>query len=211
MSDNYKYHRPSKASLSLGAKISYSKLLCWILDFGISNWLPLAKKIPIGLIKEHVMYGAAEPAIVVQISPVFLVAAYSEDIDCVAIISPPVGFVKKYKLQVGDRLLTVNTYSDMSDTDNLSIDLIAGENRLFQEFDEYPNKKFMWNNFYPIIADFISDDLAAINQKKSMITEKEWCRATLLGTEYIEKFPNFYRHANPYISFLPARDRKHLL
>src|SRR5262249_51250149 len=75
-------------------------------------------------IEEQLQHGDSRAAIVVCTAPL-LVAAYSDELDCIAMLRFPNTFAEEYKLWVGSRLLTVNTYGRGQKYDE---DLILGPN-----------------------------------------------------------------------------------
>ncbi|MES2571429.1 MAG: hypothetical protein V4710_15420 [Verrucomicrobiota bacterium] len=88
------------------------------------------------------------------------------------------------------RLLTVNTYIRLP---CLATDLTLG-----------PAAYDRWQNFYPLIADFLSDSRERISQRKSQIAESEWSRCLFLGQQYLEANPGLTRDGSPFASFTPA-------
>jgi hypothetical protein len=125
------------------------------------------------------LHGDSRAAVVVSTVPL-LVAAYTDELDCVALlrfISPP------EPLQVGSRLVTVNTYGR---TDKISQDLFPG-----------PLCGDRWTVFHPIIADFICDDPGQVARLKLTISGEEWTRAERLGHEYLEARPGVSRDGAP--------------
>ena len=143
-------------------------------------------------IEEHLHSGDSRAAVVVSLYPL-LVAAYTDELDCVAILSFPQEFVQAYRLSMGTRLLTVNTYKRDLPRDP---DLIPG-----------PNMIERWTGFHPIIAEFVSDDLDRINTRKRQITDNEWQRTLAMGRQYLERRPGFARDGRPVLSSIPARKR----
>ena len=133
-------------------------------------------------IKEHIFYGDSQPAIVISKKPL-LVAAYSEDIDCVVILKFPDKFSETYKLEQGSRLLTVNTYLYIEDYQK---DLMPG-----------PNNDNTWCGVSPIIVDFISDDIDTIESKKNQFEESLWSYVYNLGVAYSKTHPNVCRDGRP--------------
>ena len=62
-------------------------------------------------IAEHLEHGDSRAAIVVSTYPALLIAAYTDELACVAMLRlPKEPLVSKYSLLRGSRLLTVNTY-----------------------------------------------------------------------------------------------------
>jgi hypothetical protein len=66
-------------------------------------------------IKEQLIAGDSNPAVVVSVDPL-RVAAYSPDLDSVAMLAFPNNFVDIYNLEIGTKLITVNTYSSINKT-----------------------------------------------------------------------------------------------
>jgi hypothetical protein len=142
-------------------------------------------------IVEHMMYGDSRAAVVVSADPL-LVAAYTDELDCVAVLhfasDSPVP-----QLAVGTRLLTVNTYGAGGE---YSADLVVG-----------PRELGRWTRFHPIIADFICSDAAPVECRKSQISEDEWERAMQLGIAYLAQHPGKSRDGAPCWSRMPAHWR----
>ena len=59
----------------------------------------------------------------ISIEPKILIAAYTDELDCVAMLEFPKEPLREYSLSVGSRLLTVNVYERKNKTDS---DLIRG-------------------------------------------------------------------------------------
>ena len=114
-----KCHADSFASDSGGIKLSAIKLRRFHPNaFGLSGLLySVVSSIRFRSIvhvrtelKEHLMYGDSRAAVVVSLSPL-LVAAYTDELDCVAMLRFPDELVTEYKLVRYSRLLTTNTYN----------------------------------------------------------------------------------------------------
>jgi len=140
-------------------------------------------------LSEHLAAGDARAAVVLSTTPL-LVAAYSDDLDCVAMLRFGGDFVERYRLGVGDQLLTVNTYYDEFTTHG---DLMFG-----------PNRAAEWSGFFPVIADFLSDDAEQIEQRKREIDQHEWQRCRELGEAYLAQRPGVSRGGRPRLSCRPA-------
>lgn len=135
--------------------------------------------------------GDTRAAVVLTIEPL-RVAAYTDEFDCVAILRFTDKVDDYYRLKVGDRLLTVNTYDPTEG--KRARDLIPG--------DRYRGTE--WSNFCPFIADFLSDDIDVIEKRKRAISEDEWQRTRQLGMERLRKKPRRARHGNPLYVKDPA-------
>ncbi|NUP05507.1 MAG: hypothetical protein HOW73_05555 [Polyangiaceae bacterium] len=123
-------------------------------------------------IAEHLEVGDSRAAIVVSVAHL-VVAAYSDDLDTVALVRFPPALVAKYGLSVGSRLLTVNTYGQVEAHGQLlyAADIVPGPRRV------------RWSNFSPFIADFLSDDTDWIESRKRDIPPEEWDTAQARAAE----------------------------
>lgn len=124
-------------------------------------------------VQGHLAHGDSQPAVVISAAPL-LVAAYSEDMDAVIICKFPEYFKQTYDLKIGSKLICINTYG-RGNTISLSI---------------HPGPKYLgvWTDFYPLIADFLSEDVEYIKKKKQTIEEEKWAHVKALGDEYVRKF-----------------------
>ena len=120
-------------------------------------------------VEEHLSNGDSRAAVVVSIDP-FLVAAYTDELDCVVLLQFPQELVPDTLMRNGARLLTVNTYDERSK--GIAPDLKVG-----------PGDFGRWGNFMPFIAEFFSEDDEQINIRKKAIEESEWQRTEMLGRE----------------------------
>jgi hypothetical protein len=111
-------------------------------------------------------HGDGQPAVVISTKPL-RVAAYSVDLDAVALLRFPFRLVKEFDLEVGDRLLSTNSYKNDEEPDG---DLRLG-----------PDYMGVWNGFWPMIADFVTEDLDALEECKARISKPLWKRAETLG------------------------------
>lgn len=141
------------------------------------------------IIKQHLNGGDCRAAIVVSTSPL-LVAAYTDEFDCIALLRFPDALVDHYRLTQGKRLITSNTYGE-------------GPNHL-TDLALNPGYKSSWTVFHPVIADFVSNDRQRLITLKEKISEEEWKRVYTLGVEYVEYRPGIARDGHPINSVLPA-------
>lgn len=138
---------------------------------------------------EKLRLGDARAAVVASVEPP-LVAAYTDELDAVLLLRFPAGFLERRGLRQGDRLLTVNTYGNLPE---FAPDLIAG-----------PGDYGRWQNFHPLIADFLTDDAAALARAKARIAEPEWRRCADLAAAYRRARPGVARDGSPYEAYKPA-------
>jgi hypothetical protein len=131
-------------------------------------------------IDEHLSLGDSRAAIVVSLKPL-LIAAFSDDLDTVALLKFPEELARKYSLTLDSRLLTVNTYGKSQDRGTggllVAADLVAG-----------PRHTNQWSNVQPYIAEFLSDDMERIEARKARIDEEEWGDARRLAAVRVRFF-----------------------
>lgn len=186
-----KFHDPkTHASDAVGISVDDGKmkLLCPKL-YGFWGFVIGGDMLP--RLKEHVRLGDSRAAMVVSIDPL-LVATYTDELDCVAMLNFPQSFVAQYKLRAGSLLLTINTYFYKG---KLASDLTLGP----QQLGRYPN-------VHPVIAEFVSNDLPQINARKEKIAQSEWERCFAMGMQYLQQRPGVFRDGAPHMSFHPHND-----
>ncbi|MHB0935602.1 MAG: hypothetical protein ACYDCO_20185 [Armatimonadota bacterium] len=172
-------------------RLAPHKLQAFKDDLGFLHRLltPLAN-LPDALLAEHLELGDSRAALVVQIQPQVLVAAYSDELDCVAMLRFPKYIRRLYQIDTHTRLLTVNTYSR--------------GNAIARDLHKGPQYLHRYTNFFPLIAEFLSNDIADIEARKGAISEQEWER-TAASARQTMAVPGFRpRNGNPYCSFKPA-------
>jgi hypothetical protein len=144
--------------------------------FGLRHWLGQlfgkeAEDDPNDLLERlsyHLWHGDSRAAVVVSVRPL-LVAAYSDELDAVAMLHFPRVLVRLHSLREGSRLLTVNSYVEVP-----ASDLTPG-----------PNQTGHYGDFSPRIADFLSEDAGRLQERKAEIAEEEWQRCAELGRQYL--------------------------
>ena len=129
---------------------------------------------------EQLYYGDSRAAMVIGLDPL-LIAAFSWELDTIADIifkeqatpHPEYGewyprglashLIRRYNLKMGSRLLTVNAYKRRAE--EMAPDLRLG-----------PRARGIYGNFAPYIADFLTDDMVRVSERKRQIPEEEWQR-----------------------------------
>ncbi|QDT28445.1 hypothetical protein Enr10x_37890 [Gimesia panareensis] len=186
-----KYHDDnSYASDPGGISLSRTKLKAFKKELPFFKRLFARTRHPEGMLAEHLRLGDSRAAMVMPTPDGLVIAAYTDELDCVALLAFPDRVARAYNLNPGDRLLTVNTYYRGS---NVAPDLEHGEH----SYHRYPN-------FYPLIAEFLSDDSLSIEHRKAHISEEEWVATYLKGEEKLNRKGLFIRNGNPYLSQIPA-------
>jgi hypothetical protein len=141
------------------------------------------------MLDEHLQLGDSRAACVISIAPL-VVAAYTDELDCIALLNFPAWLVEDHALKTGGRLITVNTYMRGS---CVVPDLAPG-----------PRQLRRYINFYPVIAEFFSDNVQRIAARKAEIAEEEWARCQQMGGEYLQRHPNHWRNGSPFWSAQPV-------
>ncbi len=140
-------------------------------------------------VARQLLTGDSRAAVVISVAPL-LVAAYTDELDCIAMLQFPNQLVGQGGLKIGSRLLTVNFYDDDC---ALARDLFPG-----------PKNTKRWTNFEPLIADFLTSDQQRLQHRKQQISESEWQRTVAMGQEYLKRHPNKSRDGRPIYSWDPA-------
>ena len=183
------------ASRPGGVSVSYAKLEWFRRKLNWGHRFLGVGQVPSQRWAVHLQKGLAEPALVVRAKPL-TVAVYTAEFDCVAMLRFAQGVPGRENLREGDRLLSVNTFERRQTSAEakrtFERDLIVGE----------LSGGSMWFNVHPAIADFLSDDAGAMEERKDEIGE--WDRLETLSASYLRRFPNRCRNGNPYLSHLPA-------
>ena len=116
----------------------------------------------------RLLFGDTRAAVVVGVRPNLVVAAYSDDLDAVALLRFSPRHADEHQLSVGSRLVTVNTYQPGA---GVASDLHLGP--------EPQSAAFC--NFHPLIADLLSEDRRRLAELHQAIPESEWKHARELG------------------------------
>jgi hypothetical protein len=152
---------------------------------------------------EWLYHGDSRAALVVSTSPL-LVAAYTDEMDCVAMLRFPDDLGADGSLRRGSRLLTANSYMWRTPERPLQPDLVDGP-------ASTRNKAIV----FPFICDFLSDDLDRITERKAQIKPAEWQRAATCAGEYLKRPGCTARDGRPlycegdaYRVALSVQDRK---
>ncbi|WP_243158033.1 hypothetical protein [Aminipila terrae] len=108
--NDMKYHNNNTvASDPVNITLSHKKLK--MLQPDLYGVIGLFRRKVRAIIEEHIFYGDSQPAIVLSIQPL-LIAAYSDELDCIAMLNYPQEYVKEFNIEEKMRLLTINTYGE---------------------------------------------------------------------------------------------------
>lgn len=146
-------------------------------------------------IAAHLRDGNATPAVVVSLRPL-VIAAYTSDLDAVVLLRFPLTFAVQYNLSVGTRLVAANLF--WRDEENGQIyyaaDIVPG-----------PERSGDWTHFGPLIAEFLSDDHAAIAALKRDFDAEDWALLDARARTRIERLGlETARNGKPSTAILPA-------
>lgn len=145
-------------------------------------------------LEQHMLYGDAQPAVVVHVNPT-IIAAKTDELDCVVLLWVPQKRVEYFSqfmdLSIGARLVSVNTYyrEDVGQKD-----LMPG-----------PKSLARYAGFWPIIGDFVCSDREALRQIRSAIEESEWQYAQVLAQALIDKRGWMVRTVLPLLSRMSGK------
>jgi hypothetical protein len=190
-------NRRSKASDPGLVRLSHARLKCLCPESYAIGFDPIAwfdrllgeRACRIFLVKDQLVHGDSRAAVVMSVSPL-VVAAYSEELDSIAMLRFPDEWVRELDLRVGSRLLTVNRY--------------VSEGGLARDLEYGPLSRRLYTNFYPLVADLMSDDTERLRLRKAEISEDEWARTWVLGWRYLERHGTRARDGHPSLSATPA-------
>ncbi|VTS07564.1 hypothetical protein [Tuwongella immobilis] len=140
-------------------------------------------------------HGDSRAAVVLQSHPL-LVASYCDDSDAVCVLAFEQDEIGGAELRAGDRLLTVLNSVVLDRpayAGEVAADLVQGE---------AANPRYI--NFWPLIAEFVSDNIAEIERRKAAIPDSEYARCRSLGEEHRRRFTGRVRDGRPDRSLHPA-------
>ncbi|MEM6343911.1 MAG: hypothetical protein AAF927_08525 [Bacteroidota bacterium] len=184
----------SRASDPVGINLSTDKLKYfrrtrWAWPF---RWL-IRLRMPDAAFAAYLKEGDSRAAIILTTEPQLVVAAYTDELDAVALLQFPEELVAKYELVKGQRLLTVNVYEHGGGEES---DLTLG-----------PEHTGRYGNFIPLIAEFLSDDIEQIEWRKARIAQSEWQRTWRMGEEALFGGQGI-RDGEPYMCSFPGEVRE---
>lgn len=149
------------------------------------------RKAWVKLIADQLEQGDSRAAVVVN-AKLGIVAAYTDELDCVALLEFDPAIARAKGWQTGTRLLTVNVY--VGKEQGIASDLVLGP----KEFGSF-------GNFRPLIADLLTDDLERVEYRKQRIFEDEWLRAPQMGEQALAGKVMKPRDGRPLSCGTPAK------
>ncbi len=132
----------------------------------------------IDFVSRALCFGDTQPAVVISTQPL-LIAAYSDEMDAVIMLTFPDNFAEKYALAVGTRLTTSNVYFTGA---RCAPDIFPGEKYTRQYAD-----------FVPIVQLFLGKKDEKIQEKIKLFNEDVWNTVTAKAADYVELHPNMCR------------------
>lgn len=136
--------------------------------FELAKWSQAAdRETWLESIRHTLARGDSRAAVVVDAAHA-VVATYTDELDCVALLQFDPGLALVHGWQNGTRLLSANSYFGRDK--GIAPDLQPG-----------PGDTGRWGNFWPLIADLLTDDQASLAARKRLIGEAEWDRTWQLG------------------------------
>lgn len=155
----------------------------------IVRWLVWDSMSSVYVIGDILVHGGSGPALVMSTDPL-LVASYSQNLDCVAMLRFPSEFVDEYGLRRGSRLLTV-------------LNCFPGS-ELAPDLEDGPDSWEDCTNFIPFIADFLTEDVRQLETRKAGIAEHWWDWTHFLGEKYLKNLGPVARDGRPTRCWIPA-------
>ncbi|HXD86282.1 MAG TPA: hypothetical protein VN641_07300, partial [Urbifossiella sp.] len=110
------------------------------------------------------------------------VAAYSDMLDCVAILGYNPDFLREFALRKGSRLIGVNYYTKGAP----DADIV-----------HWPGKCSTWTGFNPMIADFLTDDEDRLDDRKATLNPDFYDRCRELAEVQLKLRPDMRRSGRP--------------
>jgi hypothetical protein len=147
-------------------------------------------------IRDMLIHGDSRAAVALSVSPL-LVACYCDDLDGVCVLRFSDELATEHNLHPGSHLLTVlNSQCEDGPArlGEIARDLVQGN---------AANPRYV--NFWPLVAEFLSDDAEAIASRKKEIDAEEYGRCQALGEEHLRRFGGAAREGRPDRSMRPAR------
>lgn len=141
-------------------------------------------------IRHTLARGDGRAAVVVDAANA-VVASYTDELDCVVLLGFDRTLAQAYGWRDGTRLLSANSYFRRDK--GIAPDLRPG-----------PGDEGRWGNVWPLVADLLTDDAAALAAGKEAIAEPEWERALQLGRRALADRIT-PRDGRPMTSLHPAR------
>lgn len=141
--------------------------------FGWAMQKALLRPSVLAVLARHLSIGDTRAAVVIKLTPL-LIAAYTDELDAVAVMRAHPLCDPLVPKQIGARLLTVNTYWQDGDSHS---DILDG-----------PRSTQVWRTFHPIIPQFVSRDAERMRMLAGAIDEDEWERTEQLGRAWIDAF-----------------------
>jgi hypothetical protein len=139
-------------------------------------------------IQDMLLHGDARAAVVLSTAPL-RIASYSDDLDGVCVLAFDDWLAAEHRLSPSERLLTV--LNSWSVARPVSRDYVAADIAQGSRAD----RRFV--NFWPLIADFLTDDTDRLSALKAEIDDAEYRRCHDLGQAHLTHRPSLVRSGRP--------------
>ncbi len=160
--------------------------MCWTVLFRLFG------KNVFKITEESIQLGDTRAALVVSVSPL-VIAAYTDELDCVIMLRYADFLIRDHDLRVGTRLVAVFTYSV--------------EETVAPDLDLGSRNTGRWSNASPLIGEFLSEDTQRLAALHASIREDEWERCRVLAEDYRKRHGDRAREGSLLFSGCPAKCR----
>ena len=135
----------------------------------------------VDIIREHLWLGSVQPALVASVER-GRVAAYSIELDCVVMLHYEPEFLRSFDLIDGSLLLAASMYRQGPPAADIEVG---------------PGQQADWSDYFPQIADFLSDDADRLAERKAAVPAWLWERTQELAYERLRTRPELARPGKP--------------
>jgi len=82
---------------------------------------------------------------------------------------------------------------------------VIADGEFAPDLEHGPDSWWDCTNFLPFIADFLTEDVGQLEERKAGVAEPWWTRTWELGEQYIKKHGHLARDGRPSLSWVPVR------
>jgi hypothetical protein len=150
-------------------------------------------------IRDMLVHGDSRAAVVMSVSPL-LVACYCDDLDGVCLLRFSEELAREHALTPGSRLLTV--------LNSMCLYRPAGPEAVARDIVQGAAANPLYVNFWPLVAEFLSDDYHAIAARREGISQGEYDLCRALGKTHLGRFGGAARDGRPDRSMRAVGDKR---